>query len=180
MPTTPQDRKLPQHVQDARVQNAVNALHRLAQHRRDAQAFAELAKVEEHPMTTAMVDDHNDQAGEHEDRVKKAAELAGTTVAALERKVAAQMLTQVQEQVELWIKNRDTHIDMEANPDGYGWIDLGGKPLDLEEQRGIIAEYEAHIASAKDEVARLEKIIHSPAKKASAVKKTGTKKDADE
>ncbi len=154
--TKPVDDQAAEILADARKEAAAQRL--LDSLRADSgQRQAEARAVDPADPVTA------DQAADFTDKATEAADLADTVIAAagLDR---ADLLTQVsaarrQEltaSLEQWRKTLAIHQSFLDDPASWGGVDIGGQPLDADEQAAHIKTYEAAIADAEAELAGLK------------------------
>lgn len=97
------------------------------------------------------------QNEELQQRVTEAAKLNGTTLkdAVGVKRLKDARKEALRENLAKWRKDRKLHQDFVDNPDVYGGVDLGGAPLDPEEQLANVATLDAAIAESEAEIASL-------------------------
>lgn len=78
----------------------------------------------------------------------KVSGLTAGELAEIEGQAAVQQEQNTAQQVEQWKAQRAIHQDMLDNPEVYGGVDLGGAPIDPEQQRAHIKAFDAAIAAA--------------------------------
>ena len=101
-----------------------------------------------------------DQAADFSDKATEAADLADTVVAAagLDKKdlmpqVRAARRQELEQNLGQWRKTLAIHQSFLDDPASWGGVDIGGQPLDADEQAAHVKSYQAAIADAEAELA---------------------------
>lgn len=100
-----------------------------------------------------------DQAAEFSDKATEAADLADTVIAAagltkadLLPQVQAARRKELEQNLEQWRKTLAIHQSFLDDPASWGGVDIGGQPLDADEQALHIKTYLAAITDAETEL----------------------------
>ena len=101
-----------------------------------------------------------DQATDFSDKATEAADLADTVIAAagldkadLMPQVRAARRKELEQNLEQWRKTLAIHQSFLDDPASWGGVDIGGQPLDADEQAAHVKTYLAAIADAEAELA---------------------------
>ena len=105
----------------------------------------------------------DDQAADFAVKATEASDLADTVIAAagldkadLLPQVRAARRQELTQNLEQWRKTLAIHQSFLDDPASWGGVDIGGQPLDADEQANHIKTYEAAIADAEQELAGLK------------------------
>lgn len=145
-PATP---ALPAAVIAARKQAAVRLAGEAADAALNATIARTLAGRDDHPAEADTAAVREAEAADLAAKAKAAAKAAGVTPG-----IDLERIANLRSQLAEWKRVRAVHADMAANPDAYGYRDLGGAQLDPDAQARMVVEYDVAIAAVEADLAK--------------------------
>lgn len=155
MPAPTPKSAVPDHVKAARRQAAERLIREEADAERTVATLTKLKDHADHPATEETVADATTALEEHKAKTKAALSAAGVTRAEITKVINPVRKEELTQQIAQWKQLRDVHQDFIDNPAAYNGVDLGGAPLVEDQQKRMVAEYDAAIAAAEAERAAL-------------------------